>query len=132
MATIREIEAHDVIGHLWRVGRQVQDGINSAASELGIADHVGMIGFPCRPVLVTLDRSREPSAAFRTLFLQEMACRGVLVPQFAVSYAHQAEEVELTLAAADQALRVYREALEQGAERFLEGPTVKPVFRKFN
>lgn len=132
MATVREIEAHDVVDHLWRVGRQVQDGINSAAAQLGIADHVRMVGFPCRPALVTLDRLGRPSDAFRTLFLQEMAGRGVLVPQFAVSYAHKAEEIELTLAAAYEALEVYREALERGLERFLDGPAVKPVFRKFN
>ena len=63
---------------------------------------------------------------------QEMIRNGVLMPWIAVSLSHEAAELDATLAAAGKALAVYARALKDGVERYLEGPEVKPVFRKFN
>ena len=43
-----------------------------------------------------------------------------------------AEELKLTGRALDAALPVYKKAMADGVERYLEGPAIKPVFRKFN
>ena len=37
-----------------------------------------------------------------------------------------------TVAAVADALAVYRRALDEGVERYLVGPPVKPVYRRFN
>ena len=34
--------------------------------------------------------------------------------------------------ALDAALSVYRKAMEEGVERYLDEPAIKPVFRKYN
>ena len=34
--------------------------------------------------------------------------------------------------ALDEVMKIYKKALNQGLERYLEGPVIKPVFRKFN
>jgi glutamate-1-semialdehyde 2,1-aminomutase len=68
----------------------------------------------------------------RTLFAQEMARRGVLIPWVAVSLAHGDEELRLTLSAAEDALKVYRQALTDGWRTHLVGSPVKPVFRSHN
>ena len=61
-----------------------------------------------------------------------MIRNGVLMPWIALSYRHGEEELAVTERAIDQAFKIYRRALDEGVEKYLVGPTVKPVFRKFN
>ncbi len=127
LATIRTMQTHPVVDHLWRIGRDLQDGINSLARARGLADHVHCDGYPCSPYVVC-----EDGPAYRTLLLQETIRHGVLMPYLAVSWAHRADDVARTLDAVDQALAVYARALDEGIEHHLVGPAVKPVFRKYN
>lgn len=64
--------------------------------------------------------------------MQELVRRGVLAPSFVVSYAHDDPTVALASEAVTEALEVYRHALEDGVERYLVGPSVNPVYRRFN
>jgi glutamate-1-semialdehyde 2,1-aminomutase len=83
-------------------------------------------------VYICRDGDGRPSAAFRTLFLQEMMARGFLAPSFVVSRAHGEEEIDRTVLAVDEALGLYARALEEGVEHHLAGPPVKTVYRSFN
>lgn len=121
-----------VIEHLWRYGRRLFDGLTAAARDAGVAEQFAMEGNPVSMNYVTRDAGGAPSLAFRTLFSQEMIRRGVLIPWIAVSAAHGDAELAATLEAAAGALAVYRRALEDGVERHLQGPVIRPVFRKHN
>lgn len=133
VTTIDELAEKDVVPHLWRTGRALQDGFNEAARDLGVGDFVSMQGYPCSPFIVCKDATGQVSLEFRTLFLQEMIAHGVLIPWIAPSYSHGEREVEQTLEAARAAFHVYLQALDAGsASTFVEGPWVKPVFRKYN
>jgi glutamate-1-semialdehyde 2,1-aminomutase len=70
--------------------------------------------------------------ALRTLFSQEMIRNGILMPWIALSYRHGDAELAATERALSQAFAVYRRALEDGVEKYLQGPVIKPVFRKYN
>lgn len=61
-----------------------------------------------------------------------MLRRGVMMPWIAFSQAHGEAELALTAEALDGAFQVYARALEDGPERHLIGPAVKPVFRTHN
>ena len=133
IATISEIKAQDVTGHIWRVGKLLQDSFNQLAQEMGLGEAVAMTGYPCSPYLICRDQDGNLSAKFRTLLLQELIAYGVLAPWLAPSFCHGEPEVELTTRAARQAFEVYRIALNEGSvSGFLEGPAVKPVFRRYN
>jgi glutamate-1-semialdehyde 2,1-aminomutase len=54
------------------------------------------------------------------------------MPWIAPSFSHGDKELEITLDAVDKALKVYKLALENGINNYLQGPVIKPVFRKFN
>jgi glutamate-1-semialdehyde 2,1-aminomutase len=54
------------------------------------------------------------------------------MPWIAVSASHGQKELEITSQAISNALKVYKEAIELGVERYLEGAEIKPVFRRFN
>ncbi len=132
IATIREMQEKEVVSHLWKIGKAFQDGFNNLTAELGLSEYVNCTGYPCNSAIVTKDREGQTSMPLRTLFLQEMTAQGILIPYVVVSLAHKQEEVDRTLAAVAQALKVYARALEDGVDKYLVGPAVKPVFRKYN
>ncbi len=130
--TMKIYQEQDVCRHLWKYGTGLRDGLAGVARELGVQNHFALDGEAIGLNYVTRDRDGKPSLPLRTLFSQEMVKRGVLMPWIAVSLAHGDAELELTMAAARGALAVFAKALEDGVEKHLEGPVIKPVFRKFN
>lgn len=130
--TVKIYEDADVVGHLWHYGEQLFEGLCSVARKLGLSDHFQVDGSYISMSYVTRDANGAVSLPMRTLFAQEMIRRGVLIPWVAVSLAHGAEELQTTLSAAEEALKVYRQALVDGWEEHLIGPPVKPVFRSHN
>lgn len=133
LATVAELREKNVVEHIWAIGRKLQDGFNAVARGAGIERQLQMIGYPCSPVIVCRDDRETVSLPFRTLFLQEMIARGVLIPYVAPSYAHRGPDVEQTLEAARGAAEVYRRALDdRSVDRFLHGPVVRHVFRETN
>ncbi len=130
--TVAIYERDTVTAQLWEFGRRLIDGLNQVAKEAGVHDHFRAHGFACSPYYTTKDAAGAVSLPFRTLWSQEMVRGGVLMPWVALSLAHGDTELDLTLSAARQAAKVYAAALEDGIERHLVGPSVKPVFRKTN
>ena len=131
LATVREIREQDVTAHLWRIGTALQNGLNAAARDAGVDGVAQAIGLPCSPILSF--GSGPESAGLRTLFLQETIARGVLIPYIAPSFSHDDADVERTVEAARDAFaRVRRVVDGEPLETHLEGPVVKPVFRRFN
>ncbi len=131
MATMRVYQAEPVTEHLHRQGRRLRAGVLQCVDRFGLRGYFDCIGRDCCLLFATHDASKRPSQPFRTLFLQEMIRRGVLAPSFIVSYSHSDADIDLTIAAVDESLRVYKKALEEGVERHLVGRPVKPVFRRF-
>jgi glutamate-1-semialdehyde 2,1-aminomutase len=64
--------------------------------------------------------------------MQEMIRRGVIAPSFVVSFSHCDADIERTAEAVSESLVIYRKALDEGVERYLEGRPVKPVNRGYN
>jgi glutamate-1-semialdehyde 2,1-aminomutase len=131
-AVMKAYREQPVIEQIWRAGRDLMQGMNDAARQAGIAAYFEMFGFPCSPYFACRDGSGSLSTAFRTLFLQEMVRRDVILNYVAPSIAHRAAEIDRTVAAAAAAFTTYARALDKGVEGFLEGPPVKPVFRPYN
>jgi glutamate-1-semialdehyde 2,1-aminomutase len=132
LAVIDAYETHDVVGTLARQGERLRRGVARAAREAGVEGCFATLGRPCNLIYATRDRSGQPSQAFRALFLQELIRRGVIAPSFVVSAAHRDADVDRTIEAVAGALAVYRRALDEGVERYLEGRPVKPVWRSRN
>jgi glutamate-1-semialdehyde 2,1-aminomutase len=132
VATTRFMQQHNVVEHLWDYGRKLTAMMQSKAEEHGISNNFKVGGIPCSPYYLTLDASGAGSLPLRTLFSQEMIRNGVLMPWIALSYRHGAEELAFTERAIDQTFAVYRKALEEGIDKYLQSPVIKPVFRKHN
>ena len=134
-AAIRTMQIYreeKVIERLYRQGERLQAGINGAVKSHGLEEYFEVRGRPSNLIYATRDQSQQLSQAFRTLFLQETIRRGLLMPSLVVSFSHSDDDIDRTIDAVGEALRVYRQALEDGVENYLLGRSVKPVFRKFN
>lgn len=132
MQTVDIYRDEDVVSHLWRYGRRLAEGMTSVAARHGLSRHFTLDGPAICLNYVTRDASGAPSLSLRTLFAQELLKHGVLMPWIAVSQSHRDTELQLTLDAVDAALKVYAQALEDGVDRHLHGPSIRPVFRSHN
>lgn len=134
-AAIKNLEIYqrdNVVSHHWEYGKKFQDGINAIAKKLEIAEYFKIGGFACSPTVECKNIEKNADLHFHTLFSQEMIKKGVLIPWIAFSQSHGNRELELTLNAAEEALRVYKNALETDVSNYLVGSPVKPVWRKYN
>jgi len=132
LETIHVYRERDVVGFLWKQGERLKEQINRSILENHLTGFFELLGRPCNLVFATYDQNRQASQAFRTLFMQELIQRGVVAPSFVVSYSHSDEDIARTAEAIFEAHRIYRQALDQGIEKFLKGRPVKPVNRRFS
>ena len=132
VATMKYMQKHNVIKHLWDYGKSLIDMIQRQADAHDIGHSFKVGGIPCSPYYLTLDALGKNSLELRTLFSQEMIRSGVLMPWIAICYRHGESEFAATEVAIKQAFMTYRLALDGGVEKYLNGPPIKPVFRKYN
>jgi glutamate-1-semialdehyde 2,1-aminomutase len=132
LETIRFYKEHQVVECLWRQGERLRSLVNRSIAENNLEGFFEVAGRPCNLIFATYDQNRQRSQPFRTLFMQELIRRGVIGPSFVISYSHSDADIDRTAAAVHGAMRVYRKAIEEGVEHYLEGRPVKPVYRKFN
>ena len=132
LETVKIYREKNVIDHLWKYGEKLFNGINAISNQLNIKDFFYMDGNFVSMNYMTRDQTGNISLAFRTLFAQEMIKNGVLIPWIAPSFMHGEEELNFTLEAVEDSLKVVKKALEEGINKYLVGPSIKPVFRQFN
>lgn len=130
--TVNVYRELDVPKHLWQMGTKLTQGINRIAEELEINQYFYTVGAACSPNYIALDAKGKVSMEYRTLFCQEMVKRGILIPYISLCYEHKEEDIEQTLDAVKETLGIYKKALENGIEEYLEDRPIKPVFRKYN
>lgn len=134
LAAFREVAATyretDPVSTMERQGARLATGFNEAAAAAGAAGHLQALGRPSCLVFVTRGPDGAPSQEYRTLFLAELLRRGVLGQSFVISAAHTDADVDATIAAAAEAMIVYRKALEAGTvDGLLDGAPVAPALR---
>ena len=132
MATIDIYKKNNVLKHLWDYNQDLIKNANDISYDLDISDNFYFDKFPGRVNYITKDNKENYSYEFRTLFLQEMVKNEVLIPWVANSYSHKNEELEKTIQAIENTLKIYKKALNDGIDKYLNSKPVKPVFRKYN
>jgi glutamate-1-semialdehyde 2,1-aminomutase len=132
MATMKVYESEPVIEHLYRQGERLIKGIDQSVQEHRLDGYFGTIGKPCNLLFYTRDENKQPSQPMRTLFLQEVIKHGVIAPSLVVSYSHTDKDIDHTLNAFNEALFIYRKALDEGVDKYLTGSPVKPAVRRYN
>jgi glutamate-1-semialdehyde 2,1-aminomutase len=130
--TMDILQRDKVVSHFWDYGKKLKMRMNKIAEDLGISSYFYVEGYACSLNYVTKDNQGKVSLDFRTLFAQELINNGVIMPYIALCQSHGDEEMEITLNAVSESLKVYKKAINDGIDKYLKGPSIKPVFRKFN
>jgi spore coat polysaccharide biosynthesis protein SpsF len=132
IAGIHEFESKEVIKHNHSIGDYFIEKCNEVIATNNLSEYIEIIPCNWMPVFLFKDKNKTISAGYRTLALQEMIKRGVLFQgAFVPCYSHTTEDVDYFAEALNESLQVYKEALEQGFEKYLVGMPTKPVFRKY-
>jgi len=132
MATMKVYRDEPVIETMWKQGQRLTAGLERAIADQDLEAHIGIFGRPCCLVYGTKDAEGNPSQPFRTLFIQETMKRGLIAPSVIISYSHDDEAVDRTVEAFHDAFKVYRKALTEGIDGYLESRPVQPVWRTHN
>jgi glutamate-1-semialdehyde 2,1-aminomutase len=133
IACINEIKQQNAINYFWEVGQILQNKIRAAAIEAGAEKFINISGYSVKPAFSFNDEKGEVSMLARTLFLQETAARGLMMPYVVPSYAHKIEDINFAVECIKDALFVMKNAAEgSGIASALNCEIVKPVFRKYN
>jgi glutamate-1-semialdehyde 2,1-aminomutase len=132
LAVVQIYREQNVVEYLWRKGERLRELVNMSIGENQLEDYFALSGRPCNLIFATYDQQRSRSQAFRTLFLQELIRRGVIAPSFVVSFSHTDADIDRTAEAVHAAHVIYRKALDEGIDKYLEGRPVKPALRKYD
>lgn len=132
IATMKTYQTEPVIEHLYAMGDKLKAGLEQVIGKHGLGDYIALHGRASCLLYATRDAQGNASQHFRSLFLQEVIRRGILMPSLAVSYSHKDDDIDKTVAAVDGALVVYKRALDEGVENYLIGRPSQIVQRRYN
>jgi glutamate-1-semialdehyde 2,1-aminomutase len=130
--TVSFLKKNNVIKKNWEYGGNLINKANEIAKSLGVDKYFYFAGAACSPYYICKDKIGQISFKFKTLFMQEMIKNRVLMPWVSIAYRHNQKEFNLTLLALEKSLYIYKKALYHDIKKYLVGPPIKPVFRKFN
>lgn len=132
MKTIEIFRRDGLVASNWAVGEKLKRDLQDVISAHGLSEHLKLRGYPCFTVMDTFGPDGQSDDAFRTLLMQEMVARGILFQGLMfVTPSHGESELNQTIDAFNESCSVYVKALAQrGVEGLLQGPAIKPVFRR--
>ncbi|MEO8436820.1 MAG: aminotransferase class III-fold pyridoxal phosphate-dependent enzyme [Chloroflexota bacterium] len=114
-AVIEKMRREPVLETIHRQGQKVLDGVSQRIVEHGVEGFCSLSGHPAWSFLTIADAAPYSGYELKTLYLQEMFARGILViGTHNMSYAHSDDDVTALLAAYDEVLPLLRTAVERG------------------
>lgn len=130
--TIQEFKTENVIQHNHFIGNTIITKTSQLILEKGLNENIEIIPCPWMVAFVFKNRQEKKCNGLKTFFMQEMIKRGVLFQGiFVPTLSHTDKEIDFFLNAFEHVLTSYIEALKEGYDSYLEGPVIKPVFRKY-
>lgn len=133
IASIKYARDNNTIASDEKKGIQIREQVEKLIAKYNLQKHLEIKGHPCWLLMLFKDKEGVASDGFKTLFFQELIKHGILFRgTFNISVSHSDEDIRITIEAFDKAMEVYSKAIAEGYEKYLVGPPIKPVFRKFN
>jgi glutamate-1-semialdehyde aminotransferase len=129
LATVRELKRRNSAERFEELGKRLKAALSEAMESVGIAGRVA--GHWTNPTieLDLPDKSLAPKVS--TLFIQEMAKRGIYTPlSFHATLAHTEEDIRITADAVEETLRVIMKGLEGDLDNLLEAKIKKDLIAR--
>ena len=131
LATIRKIRDCDVVSHLWRAGEKVQAALTAKLRAHHLESAIVPVGKPPWLLLSFVDIGKCTGWQIKTLFMQEMLTRGILIQSsHNFSFAHKDAELDKLLSVYDEVIPILADAVHNDAMgHLLLGPAMEPLFQ---
>ena len=127
IAEMQLLASGEVLRSIWEKGAYLQGAFRKLAQEIGAP--IDLKGYPCRMQFDYTDYEGRRDWLYNSIFMQECAKRGVLLGwSIFPCYTHTQEDLDVTLNVFEDAMRVYKKALESGnPASYMEGKPLKIV-----
>ena len=131
LETLKFIKKNKVIEYNKFYGENLIKYFKEIIFSLGLENNFKVEGSASQPIYKCLDINGNISLDLKTLFLQEMAKNKILIPWISICFRHKEEEIKKTLNSFEKSLIIYKKGLLSNVKKYLQGSSVKPVFRKY-
>ncbi len=131
LATIEKIEKNNVIKYLWSYGQQLDDSVKQLIAKYDLEKAINLCGYAPWKIFQVLDHTKATAFEIKTLFIQEMIKRGILInSSLNINFAHGALEKYKILKAIEDVFGIMSECLQNGKiKQYLKSSTIKPLFK---
>jgi glutamate-1-semialdehyde 2,1-aminomutase len=131
LATLQKLRREPVVATLRKQGQKIIDGARSLIQAHALNDVLSIAGNPTWSFLLFKDAPPYQQWQIKTLFLQEMFARGVLIiGTHNMSYSHSDDDIKKVLAAYDQVFPILALAVrERKLETLLKCKPLEPLFK---
>lgn len=133
LATIKEMQEKDVIGHAWALGTILHDGLEALVKKHGVEKAVSVSGLAPHCGVAFDDVGSLDALDIQSVFAKLMLENGVLCQAITnISFSHTEQDVQIYLHAAEAAFIEIRRAIDaDSVEGILpDGIRVNPVFKR--
>ena len=130
MPCIEKIQKREVCDYLRVLGEELKMGLDALITQHDIAHIIAVSGHPCWLFLVFKDAQPYNQWHVRTLFMQEVLRRGILIiGTHNLSYAHTKLDIQCLLAVYDEVFPIIKKAVDQEKmPELLETEVLEPLF----
>jgi len=131
LATIKKIREKSVIETLWKTGSRIIDRVRNLISAHHLDAVFSLKGKPPWSLLLINDQAQATSWEIKSLFVQEMLLRGILISaSHNVSYAHTDRDLQRLFSSYDEVFGLIRRALDNHTvKKDLTGKPIEPLFK---
>lgn len=132
-AVIKMYKKKSIIDHNKRIIKRIYISTNKILNQFSLKEYIKVYYSDWRIYFEFLDKNKNISNNFKTLFIQEMIRYGILFQGlFLACYSHNNSDLRKIIYAFKQSSKVYKLALKNGIKKYLDGESVKDVFRRNN
>ncbi|MBW8308971.1 MAG: aminotransferase class III-fold pyridoxal phosphate-dependent enzyme [Candidatus Paracaedibacteraceae bacterium] len=131
IATINKIEKENASDKLWSFGNDLSTHLQKIINDHNLNDVIGIMGLNPWHILSYKDSGTSSSFDIKTLFIQEMTKRGILINgSFNISFAHTLLDQNKIVEAFEQTAEIlFRAVYKNEMSHLLLNPTIKPLFK---
>ncbi len=133
LATVKEMQEKDVMGHAWKLGTIMLEGLKELVAKHGIEEAVSVSGLAPHCGLAFSDAGSLNYLDIQSVYTKVMLDNGILCMAINnISFSHTEEDIKKFLAAADCAFATIKEAMDKDSVDGIlpEGVRVNPVFKR--
>lgn len=129
-ATLTKIKSQAVVEHIRALGEQLQAGLDKLLTEMDNPSWLKVSGHPSWTFLHITDTKPYSAWQLKSLFIQEMLRRGILLNGgHNLNFAHQQQDILNLLQAYQEVLTLLSDTIkQQNFEQVFHGEVLKPLF----